>query len=114
MTNNTIIFLLLAICVFMFFNSKCNKNAQIENYEAHDSLLAGTTKYKYDFDKPCDMFNFMDPTSSGICKCMRECDGNCLEYGYTGDALCFPKKQLGVKRMVFEKNLPEKPFIGFN
>jgi hypothetical protein len=110
--NKVIIIALVILCLFMSFNSKYGKNAQIENYEPHDSLLAGTKKYIFNVDKPFD---------SGIRLCMKihkdgtkECDGNCLEYGYTGDALCFPKNQPKVKRVRFEEHLPKKPFVGFH
>jgi hypothetical protein len=28
----------------------------------------------------------------GLEKCIKNCDGMCVEYGMTGDAFCFPKK----------------------
>jgi hypothetical protein len=29
---------------------------------------------------------------SGRKKCMKNCNGTCLDFGYTNDSLCFPKK----------------------
>ena len=29
----------------------------------------------------------------GLEKCIKGCDGMCVEYGLTGDAFCFPKKE---------------------
>ena len=34
-----------------------------------------------------------DGLNSGILKCLKECDGNCLEYGITGVAWCYPKEK---------------------
>ena len=30
----------------------------------------------------------------GIDKCMDQCNGNCVEYGITGQGMCFPAKKL--------------------
>lgn len=32
-----------------------------------------------------------DSKTTGLQLCERECDGNCIEYGYTGRATCFKK-----------------------
>lgn len=50
-----------------------------------DSLFKNITIYLND-----DLWENSDG-SSGIEKCLFQCDGKCVEYGYSGDALCFPK-----------------------
>ena len=37
-------------------------------------------------------YEFKEGDYSGINKCHNECDGNCLEYGPTGHAWCFPNE----------------------
>jgi len=37
-------------------------------------------------------YEFQEGEYSGINKCYSECNGNCLEFGYTGHAWCFPNE----------------------
>lgn len=37
-------------------------------------------------------YEFKEGEYSGINKCYDECTGNCLEYGHTGHAWCFPNE----------------------
>ena len=30
-------------------------------------------------------------TESGVEKCLKNCEGNCMEYGFTGVGICFPR-----------------------
>jgi hypothetical protein len=32
-----------------------------------------------------------DTAKAGIFECLEKCKGNCVEYGITGNAFCFPK-----------------------
>lgn len=36
--------------------------------------------------------NNIDSGRLGLDMCIEECNGNCVEYGQTGNAYCFPKK----------------------
>jgi hypothetical protein len=91
-----VLFFIVAVMAFHPIN---------EYFESTDSLLTGVTHYKHNPNKPCDLSKCAEDTDpSGVCKCIKECDGNCLEYGYTGDAICFPKNQPTVPRIVFEAN----------
>ena len=50
----------------------------------------------------------------GLEKCIKKCDGMCVEYGVTGDAFCFPKSDSSIKNDVnidkakYTVTVPEK------
>jgi hypothetical protein len=44
----------------------------------------------YDIDNQIDLVDY-GKVITGMDKCNKNCDGVCLELGYTGSATCFPK-----------------------
>lgn len=71
----------------------------ISNHElvekSFNDLINASLNQDVSFD--CDVFKNttyyrqIEGEFSGIDKCMKECDGKCLPYGYTGSAWCFHK-----------------------
>lgn len=49
------------------------------------------TTFDDELFKTAKYYEFKEGEKTGIQQCIEDCDGNCLEYGYTGFAWCFPK-----------------------
>lgn len=85
-----IILVILLILLFVFVLSKKENYAdsQSSNKDSdplHSDLFNDVKLYAG--DKTLD-------GELGLEKCIKECNGMCVEYGMTGDAYCFPKKDI--------------------
>ncbi len=100
-----IILLTLLVTIFVFvFIILCNKHEGyiiLENEKKSQSSILPKTGIRQGSD-PLDSNLFNDVVmyigdrtldgEIGLEKCIKGCDGMCVEYGLTGDAFCFPKK----------------------
>jgi hypothetical protein len=89
--------LLIVIIVFLYTSSKKESMTSISKLYGNkiENIKSGTRTYddalfddvkSYEND-PNDALN------TGVYKCLDNCDGNCVEYGMTGLAYCFPKNK---------------------
>ena len=95
MTNRFVIILIIVLLlVIIFFRIS-------ENFITADSTDKGLVQENIrtgsrTFDDP--LFNdvitykssLTDTRDTGVYKCLQSCKGNCVEYGVTGTAYCFP------------------------
>jgi hypothetical protein len=64
-------------------------NADLTYYENDVLNQSKINENAYDIINQIDLVNYSDVTT-GMDKCRRNCNGVCLELGYTGSATCFP------------------------
>lgn len=100
MINCDLVIILLAIIIMLFING----GKEDFTNKFNDSLLNGVVYYRNDPHGPPCNITHCDQTEylHGMCKCLKECTGNCVEFGVTNNAICFPKDQPLPQRMVFE------------
>jgi len=86
-----ILLLILIIVGFIYYTNKKDKEKfgglKIEDIKTgtmsfDDKLFNDVVMYKSDTK---------DTAKAGIFECLEKCKGNCVEYGITGNAFCFPK-----------------------
>jgi hypothetical protein len=88
-----ILLLILIIIGFIYYTNKSQKEREkfeglkLVNIESgtnsfDDKLFNDVVMYKSDTK---------DTAKAGIYECLEKCKGNCVEYGITGNAFCFPK-----------------------
>ena len=80
----------------LYVNSSENTDTTYNNYANKIENIKSGTKTHDDklFDDVISYEN--DPNDSlntGVYKCLNDCKGNCVEYGMTGLAYCFPKEK---------------------
>jgi hypothetical protein len=113
-----ILFLLCLLCIIFYYNHYVNINMNICNRYSNENFTESDMPNGYvfitdytseDFLDNSDNFSiFSDPmfsdiqqysntineknivVESGVEKCIKNCEGNCIEYGYTGIGICFP------------------------
>jgi hypothetical protein len=94
-----IILLILLILIFILLINKKenytdnNKNKNKKSKTISDSIIKGSDPLEGQLFDDVIMYNG-DKTLQGelgLEKCIKKCDGMCVEYGMTGDAFCFPK-----------------------
>ena len=80
--------ILIAIIYYIKTTKENFGGVVIENIKSgtrsfDDKLFDDVTMYKS---------NPKDVSQMGLYTCLEKCKGNCVEYGMTGDAFCFPEK----------------------
>lgn len=94
--NYNILYAILIVIIIIFtikyFDDKYSKNEMFEQEVFSDNVV--TYKNTEKFDKSQNVI-----VESGIDKCVKNCNGNCLELGYTGLSFCFPNKTYKQKYM---------------
>lgn len=96
-----IIIIIIGILVFFEDNIKEHFKPTIEytirnGYDFKDDKIFNDV-YSYENDQNLEIL--------GIDKCLKDCNGNCVEYGQTGTAFCFPFIEYGKKEF---GDYPEK------
>jgi len=86
-----ILLLILIIVGFIYYTNKKDK----ENFEALkiEDIKTGTSSFDDKLFNDVVMYksDTKDTAKAGIFECLEKCKGNCVEYGITGNAFCFPK-----------------------
>jgi hypothetical protein len=86
-----ILLLILIIVGFIYYTNKKDKE-KFEGLKIED-IKTGTTSFDDKLFNDVVMYksDTKDTTKAGIFECLEKCKGNCVEYGITGNAFCFPK-----------------------
>ena len=87
---NGYIFFVLFILLYIIY--KHNSKNCIEGLNTFVGRMAIDDQYYYDktFDDVFYYPNLPDGSSTGWEECLKQCPGNCIEYGQTGHSYCFP------------------------
>jgi hypothetical protein len=104
-------FILIVIIVFLYIQNKKENMGDISNLYSNNlanTIVAPNTYANYieniksgnrTYDDKLfdDLISYEndpnDPLNTGVFKCLTECSGNCVEYGMTGLAYCFPSEK---------------------
>lgn len=68
------------------YNSKFNGRMAIDDQYFYDKLFDNVVYYPNEYNND---YELNDITSTGIEKCKKECQGNCVEFGQSSIAYCF-------------------------
>ncbi len=87
-----ILVLVILVWIAIYLIKKSNENfdgLKLENIKEgtrsfDDKLFDDVVMYKS---------SLTDESKSGLYECLEKCNGTCVEYGVTGNAFCFPKKE---------------------
>jgi len=115
MNKSILIGIIILLLIILLFNY--NENYQIlENNKITQSSTLPKTGIRQGSDPLdgtlfSDVIMYMnDPVLDGeigVEKCIRNCNGMCVEYGMTGDCFCFPKNYAEVKKKDYEQIVKE-------
>jgi hypothetical protein len=88
--NNFIILLIVIVTLISIFNK--NKEMftdynwkKIKDYNIFENHHIKTKVYKNKYDENGKFIDY------GINECLKHCNNTCMEFGYTGDGICFIK-----------------------
>ncbi len=94
-----IILLLLLILIFILLVNKNENYTYVDKNKNSNTISSGIIQGSDPLQGELfdDVIMYIgDRTLEGelgLEKCIKKCDGMCVEYGMTGDAFCFPKRK---------------------
>jgi hypothetical protein len=78
-------------------------NAGLKYYQNDTIDQSKINENSYDIVNQIDLIDYGN-VKTGMDKCQEKCDGQCLEFGYTGSTTCYPEETIGFDYGTLYKN----------